>query len=68
MVEDLARKEHVGEGWEAKKVKVVFADREYQLRGGKGEVKLGTVSHGEPLQVLKQGRWLVSAMLCDPLG
>lgn len=50
------------------KVKVVVAHRQSQSPGAKGEVKFGTVSHREPLQVLKQGGWLVTAMLCDILG
>lgn len=50
------------------KVKVVVAHRRSQFPGAKGEVKFGTVSHREPMQVLKQGGWLVSAMLRDILG
>lgn len=50
------------------KMKEVVAHRQSQPPGSKGVVKFGTVSHREPLQVLKQGGWLVSAMLCDILG
>ena len=45
-----------------------LADRESQPWAGRGKFKFGTMSNREPLQVLKQECWLVSAALIDALG